>query len=340
MIDLNNSIEQTQIVDSLRAMLAESYPVARLREGSRPAADNLDVIAQFGGFAMSLSEDDGGAGLSVIEDVLLHTELGRHIVSPSALARAVAVRFASETGQADLVAALLDGTKKVCLANHLGESGLSQKGGSDGEHLHLSDADRADLALVLGPRGAALLDLSSVAHTHITSTDRTISLSRAVLRPDHALEFRDSTTSSAARMAKLLISAQLLGMCEAVRDMSVEYAKVRTQFGQPIGSFQAVKHRCANMAINAEVLSAQLMFAAIAERDGWPDALFQIEACWLLACRYSLENCRSSIQVHGGIGFSAECDAHLYLLRAHLLENLGATNAQRQQKILKQAGLS
>ncbi|MEI5678245.1 acyl-CoA/acyl-ACP dehydrogenase [Mesorhizobium sp. CGMCC 1.15528] len=335
MIDLNNSVEQTQIVDSVRAMLAESYPVARLREGSRSAVDNLDVIAQFGGFTMSLPEDDGGAGLSVVEDVLLHTELGRHIVSPSALARTIAVRFAGETGQTELVAALLDGTRKACLANHLGESAQSQTGSANGEHLHLYDVGDADLALVLGPRGVALLDVSSITHTHVASTDRTISLSRAVLGTDHALEFRDATTSSAARMARLLISAQLLGMCEAVRDMSVEYAKVRTQFGQPIGSFQAVKHRCANMAINADVLSAQLLFAAIAERDGWPDALFQIEACWLLACRYTLENCRSSIQVHGGIGFSAECDAHLYLLRTHLLENLGATNTQRQQAVLR-----
>ncbi len=335
MIDLNHSIEQNQIVDSVRSMLAETYPVSRLREGGGFGGDDLDAVAAFGGFAMSLPEDDGGAGLSVVEDVLLHTELGRHIVSPSALARTIAIRFASETGQADLAAALLDGVKKVCLANHLGDAGQSQEEGADSGHLHLYDADGTDLALVLGPRGVALLDLSSVASTLIASTDRTISLSRAVVGPDHALAFCDAAASSAARMARLLISAQLLGMCEAVRDMSVEYAKVRTQFGQPIGSFQAVKHRCANMAINAEVLSAQLIFAAIAEREGWPDAMFQIEACWLLACRYSLENCRSSIQVHGGIGFSAECDAHLYLLRAHLLENLGATNTQRQQALLK-----
>jgi alkylation response protein AidB-like acyl-CoA dehydrogenase len=125
------------------------------------------------------------------------------------------------------------------------------------------------------------------------------------------------------RQAQLLVAAQLLGMAEASRDMAVDYAQVRMQFGQPIGAFQAVKHRCANMAIGAEALRAQLVLAAIAERDGWPDAAFQVDACRLLAARCALANAGANIQMHGGIGFTAECDAHLFLLRAHLLEHLG-----------------
>lgn len=332
MIDLNLSDDQKQILGAVRAMLAAGFPVERLRH-DREAADDLAPIIEFGGFAMSLPEAAGGAGLSVVEDVLLHSELGRHLISPSALATSVAVRHAYDTGRAELAAGIAGGSTRVCLCNWLGEhvDAFANHSTHSG-NLHLYDVDGADLAIVLGPDGLAMLDFSSISHTSVASTDRSVSLSVAAV--DSKPAFLGERDSSALRLARLLISAQLLGISEAVRDLSVEYAKVRTQFGQPIGSFQAVKHRCANMAINSEVLSAQLDFAALAERGSWPDASAQLGACWLLACRYALENCRGAIQVHGGIGFTAECDAHLYLLRAQLYENLGGTNAQRQAKVL------
>lgn len=334
MIDLNYTGDQRQILEAARAMLASSLPVERLR-AERPAPDDLEPITEFGGFTMSLSEDGGGSGLTILEDVLLHRELGRHLVSPSALARTVAVRLAHDAGKADLAAALAEGSVKVCLGNWLAAAGhrggLAYRADEDG-NLHLYDADDADLVLVIDRERVSLLDLAGVERRTMASTDRSVRLSIATVAKNSVLPHAEG--SAAGRLARLLISAQLLGVCEAVRDMSVAYANVRTQFGQPIGAFQAVKHRCANMAIQTEVLSAQLDFAALAEVGGWPDASSQIDACWLLACRYTLDNCRSAIQVHGGIGFTAECDAHLYLLRAQLYENLGATNTTRQQMVL------
>jgi alkylation response protein AidB-like acyl-CoA dehydrogenase len=120
----------------------------------------------------------------------------------------------------------------------------------------------------------------------------------------------------------LLVSAQLLGVATAARDLAVAYAKVRTQFGRPIGGFQAVKHHCANMAVAVEKLSALLDMAAIAVRDGCDDAAFQTAALARLVPRIALANARLCIQIHGGIGFSAEASPQLYLKHAHLLRHL------------------
>ena len=101
--------------------------------------------------------------------------------------------------------------------------------------------------------------------------------------------------------------------------LAVTYAQTREQFGRPIGGFQAIKHHCANMALGVEMLDAQLDFAAITLRDGLPDAGFQIAALTRLAPRTALSVARSGIQIGGGMGFSGEGDAHLYLKQAHVL---------------------
>ena len=334
MIDLNKTVEQNQIVDSVRLLLAANHPVARLRQ-EHVDQEDLGPLREFGAFTMSLPERAGGAGLSAVEDCLLHRELGRHLLSPSAIALTLAIRLANESGDTELLDGLVAGTRKVCLGNLLvARSYLAgEDRHRDSANVHLYDADGKGLGLILCIDGIALVDLPAGTDAEVAAADHTIRLTRSSIGT--LPRFRNAA-SPIARLAKLLISAQLLGICEAARDLASEYAKVRTQFGQPIGSFQAIKHRCANMAINAEVLSAQLDFAAIAERDGWEDAGAQIDAAWLLACRYTIDTCRSAIQVHGGIGFSAECDAHLYLLRAQLFENLGGTAADRLQRVLEE----
>jgi len=330
MIDLNLAPEQQQIVDSARAMLERHYPIERLRKDGA-AADDLGAIAEFGGFILSLPEDVGGGGLTAVEDMLLQVEFGRHLVSPSALAMPLALRLCHEAGHNDLLKELLAGEKTVALGNFL-------TGGADvfAGALHLYDASAANFALVSTPSAAGLIDLANVGREPIASAIPAVALTRATISDADIAIRREGSTTSVPAFARLLVSAQLLGISEALRDMTVEYAKVRTQFGQPIGAFQAVKHRCADMAIRAEAHSAQLTIAALALGGDWSDAAFQLDAAWLLACRYAMENARSAIQVHGGIGFSAECDAHLYLLRAQLFENLGAGTSRREADLCRQ----
>jgi alkylation response protein AidB-like acyl-CoA dehydrogenase len=116
--------------------------------------------------------------------------------------------------------------------------------------------------------------------------------------------------------------------------MAVAYAKERVQFGKPIGSFQAIKHRCADMAMASEMAWAQLLHATIAQRDGTPGAAYQVKAACLLAGRSAVENSSGSIQVHGGIGFTAEMDAHRFVKRARVLEQLGGDPTEQRAALL------
>jgi alkylation response protein AidB-like acyl-CoA dehydrogenase len=110
--------------------------------------------------------------------------------------------------------------------------------------------------------------------------------------------------------------------------MAVGYAGMREQFGRPIGSFQAVKHHCANMAIAARLACDQVSFAAVAIDDGRADAALQVESAVYVAGSSALDNCGKNIQVHGGMGFSDEADPHLLLKRARvLLEIAGGLEA-------------
>jgi alkylation response protein AidB-like acyl-CoA dehydrogenase len=101
--------------------------------------------------------------------------------------------------------------------------------------------------------------------------------------------------------------------------MSVAYAGVREQFGRPIGSFQAVKHHCANMAMAARCARDQTNFAAVAIDEGRDDAALQVECALFVAGTAALENAGLNIQIHGGLGFSDEADPHLLLKRTQLL---------------------
>jgi alkylation response protein AidB-like acyl-CoA dehydrogenase len=113
--------------------------------------------------------------------------------------------------------------------------------------------------------------------------------------------------------------------------MAVEYAKARQQFGKPIGSFQAIKHLCADMAIRAEAAACQVIFAALVQAEGHAGVDFHSVAAKLVAVEAALQNAAQNIQIHGAIGFTAEADAHLFIKRAHVLEQLwGDTRQQRR----------
>jgi alkylation response protein AidB-like acyl-CoA dehydrogenase len=112
-----------------------------------------------------------------------------------------------------------------------------------------------------------------------------------------------------------------LGIADAVRDMSIEYAKQRVQFGKPIGTFQAVKHRCADMAMRSHAATAQTLFAAFHVESRAEDATFQAAAAVLVANKAASSNAADNVQNHGAIGFTVEHDAGLFARRAHMLEH-------------------
>ncbi|EAQ12851.1 acyl-CoA dehydrogenase-like protein [Maritimibacter alkaliphilus HTCC2654] len=279
--DLTPGEDLRQILDAAQAMLDSHYPVARLQEGM--GGDDLDPLEDFGAFALALPEDAGGAGFSIVEEAHLHVALGRHLVGPGALASAIARR--------------LDAGVTACI-------GVASNG-----TWTLVDPEGADHAVIRVDGGFGL--------SPVTDPKTTAPLGAGL--PVAKMARTGTNRPVDADLARLLAAAQLLGVATGARDLAVDYAKIREQFGQPIGTFQAIKHHTANMTLGIEMVSALLDMAAIALCDGHPDAGFQVAALTRLAPRVALDNARTGIQIHGGIGFSAEANAHLFLKQAHVL---------------------
>jgi len=313
--DLNRSADQRQILDAAATMLATSYPLSRLRE---QGSDDFGALAEFGTFALALPEERGGAGFDLVDEALVHVLLGRHAVSSRAAAAAIASRLAAELGRDNLAREVAAGTVAVAAAIPSGDGVLA------------IDMAGAAFALLFGKQQLALLDLEGAGRQEVSGLGHGVSLTR--LGHNAVATLGVSTEGGLLDTADLLVSAQLLGVAEASRDLAVSYAQIRRQFGRPIGSFQAIKHHCANMAIAAEAVSSLLDLAAIALSEGRDDASFQVAALRLLAPRAALENARMCIQLHGGIGFSAEADAHHFLKQAHLLSRLGGGAAMLDRK--------
>jgi alkylation response protein AidB-like acyl-CoA dehydrogenase len=132
----------------------------------------------------------------------------------------------------------------------------------------------------------------------------------------------DADAAALRRAATVLVAAEAVGVAERTLEMSVEFAKVREQFGKPIGTFQAIKHRCADMATRTEVARAVVTYAAVAVQDGEPDADFHVHSAKALAADAAIQNATDNVQNHGGMGYTWESDAHLYLKRARVLEHV------------------
>ena len=317
-IDLVPSDEQRMIEDGLRDFLHGRLPVERLRDPRNHGAAAERALWQelcgLGLFGLGSAEADGGMGLGLAEEALAARALGLTLASPSLLAQIAAPHFAADES---LLTALVAGTARAAFANDLGDGTA-----------HLIDGDDADQVLLLSPQSAVLLPLRDLGQAEaVDGMDETVSLARVSIPAE--LPARPAI----ADRASLLIAACLTGLAQAATTMAVDYAKAREQFGQPIGAFQAIKHQCADMAARAEAAEAQCFYTAVSFGNGLDDAS-ETAAARMLATRAGIDNAKANIQIHGGMGFTAECDAHLFLKRAHLMALLGSNRSAERQRLL------
>lgn len=321
MIDILPSAEQTAFIGGI------ANAIAKEASGKGQGRDAWRFFAELGCFGMGLDESVGGAGFSIADEALIHQELGRQLVTPNVLAAVLAARLALDAGDADLARRIVAGTQRVAFASPL--NGQVSATGLQGEFHLLTRADDA-IVLCTSPRGSALAKAGSFQQRDVVpSTDETLELVRA--SPAAPVLWIPDKDQQLWRHASLLIAAQLVGIAEATQNRAVEYAKVRQQFGKPIGAFQAVAHHCANMAMRSDAAASQLYFAAIALRDKARDAAFQVAAACAYAMEAAFQNATMAIQVHGAIGFAAESGLHLFLKRAILLRHLA--DGERTQEL-------
>jgi alkylation response protein AidB-like acyl-CoA dehydrogenase len=323
-MDLLPTPEQEEIASSAAAFLAGALPPERTRaligEPSNVDATAWLAAADLGWFALGLPSDVGGVGCGLADEALLFREIGRSLASGPFLATTLAARVAAFAGDADLGRQIVAGRRVgfgVLGADAtLGPTGLT---GS----LYVVDGDDSDLVLVPTQERAALFARADVGElATIECIDPTARLARTTTTDSAPMAVVEAGVDPVGRRATVLVAALLTGIAEATAALSAEHAKNRIQFGRPIGVNQAVKHPCADMAVRAELAWAQAAVAALALDEGRADAELQCLSAFVVAADAAERNGAATVQVLGGMGFTFDHDAHLYVKRAFVLTRL------------------
>lgn len=326
-MNLLPSDDQLELVAAAADFISSRPPVTAIREHrDESTLVDKDVWregAELGLLTLALDERFGGSGQSIDDEVMLFMELAKHLAIGPFLASTLAARVAAGDGKSELVAQIAAGTAMVGLAELRGDGEI----GSDGfkGSFDLLDCAGSSHALLVTRDGAALAELGEFGDiTAVESVDPATRLATATVTSGRVVAWLPAETEWIWGRAQILASAYLAGLAEAITQVCTEHAKTREQFGRPIGVHQAIKHAVVDMAVRAESASAQTLFAAAALKADRPDTEFQILAAKTVAGQAALSNGSGSIQVHGGMGYTYEHDAHLYLKRAIVYKNLFA----------------
>jgi alkylation response protein AidB-like acyl-CoA dehydrogenase len=334
-MDLLPTEEQLEIVNTVSAQLAADFSLNDLAANDE-TDDVIDAAlwqrcAELGWFALGISEANGGVGYTLVEEALLFEELGAHATPGPFLATVLAGHVAADSGASDVLERVLSGTSQLALAEPEDVDAVVSAESVRGT-FRITDHGGAELALALSGEVAAIIDLTGVATSPEASLDPLVPLATATL---DAKPLACMSGPSVRRRATVLVAAELAGIARATAEQSTEYAKDRQQFGVPVGSFQAVKHRCADMAVRADAAVNLTHMAALAVVDDRPDADFQAEAARVLAADAALENSQINVQNHGGIGFTWEHTAHRYVTRAQFRARTAGTREQHLTALLE-----
>jgi alkylation response protein AidB-like acyl-CoA dehydrogenase len=289
------SADQLSLASTIEESVRPLLPLARLHAALEESSEVWSSLGEIGIFAITLPEAQGGSGLGAVEEALIAMLLGRCLAAPAVLATMGAAHAAPVEG------AELNGRRIAAGYRRANRTVAVENAGCD--FVLVRDADIA--AVYATPSQDA------------RSLDRTLWLASLQEYPALGKPVAQFDAAGVLRL-RLIDAAVLSGIAQTALEMAVSYAGMREQFGRPIGSFQAVKHHCANMAIAANCARDQTAFAAVAVDEERADAAMQVESALLVAGKAALDNAAKNIQIHGGIGFSDEADPHLLLKRAQL----------------------
>ncbi len=301
---------------------------ALLEADSEARPSYWQEMADLGWLGIHLPEEHGGAGAGLSELVVVLDELGRQVAPgpylPTVLASGVIARCGSDEQCAYFLPGLADGS--VVAALGLGGSLTLTDGVLDGDGGIVLGGAGADLLLLRAgedlvalPRGADGLTLSGTKDLDPSRRSARVTVSSVGVRDNDVLA---GAVPPARSLARTLGAAEAVGVMAACTDAAVAYAKERVQFGRTIGTFQAVKHHCADLLVAAELATAAVWDAARASADSVDEFDLVAAMAAQLAFGPAVHSAQMNIQVHGGIGFTWEHDAHLYLRRALVLDGL------------------
>ena len=296
-----------------RRWLDERFPIARVRaladgdSGEDPA--DWRELAELGWLGLCVPEKHGGAGLGAVHLAVVLEETGRRLLpSPllaSTLAALAIVQSASEAQKARWLPALAAGESRFALATG---------------RRHVWGALLADRFVARIGDDFALVEARDARVEPEIVLDRTRRSGRLErVGADAGAKLPATADELLARLtpwACVALAAEMAGGADALLAMTSAYAATREQFGKPIGSFQAVKHPLVNVLMGVEGLRSLVYAAATALDAGDPDAETLGRMAKAKACDVYVFAASRAVQLHGGFGFTLDCDAHLYLKRA------------------------
>jgi alkylation response protein AidB-like acyl-CoA dehydrogenase len=376
-VHLEFTAEQDELRYGVRAMLARECPISLVREvvekGATPDALWSQMV-ELGWPALTVPERAGGLGMGTVELAVVVEELGR-VLAPGPFVPTVTqlAPIVAEAGSREQQERFLGG---IAAGELTGTLALVEESGSvdaghitatatpDGDGFVLEgaketvvEASTADEIAVVartpGTRGddgvgAFVVSRSDVRLEPIDALDPTRPLARVALDgvrigADRALGAPGPATAAAVRraveVAAMALAVETVGAAQAIFDITLTYAKQREQFGAPIGSFQAIKHKFADMLVALERARATSYFAAltIAEDDDRRALATSTAKAAAGDCAALLA--KEGIQIHGGIGYTWEHDMHLYVRRVKSSSLLFGNAAQHRARVADLIGL-
>ncbi|MGO8960349.1 MAG: acyl-CoA dehydrogenase family protein [Streptosporangiaceae bacterium] len=371
---LGVSAEQEELRASVRRFLADRAPLTAVRE-LMETSDGLDPAVwrqageQLGLQGIAIPEEYGGSGFSFAEQAIVLEELGSALYGGPYLASAVLAATAllassDEDAKNTYLPGIASGEVIATLAFteedgswdpdavRLAASHDARAGGwqLDGRKSFVLDGHTASLILVVGRAAGELAlfavqaDAPGLSRTALPTLDQT----RKLAKLDFAavpgtlvgqLGAGGAVLNHTLDVAAIALAAEQLGGAQRALDMAVGYAKVRHQFGRPIGSFQAIKHRCADLLLEVESLRSAVQYAAAAVAENSTEIPVVASLVKAYGSDVYFHVAAENIQIHGGIGFTWEHDAHLYFKRAKSSELFLGDASYHREHLATRIGL-
>jgi alkylation response protein AidB-like acyl-CoA dehydrogenase len=348
-MDFELSDEQVALREAASDFFAHRWSADRVRGAlDRPPVTVPDElwheVAQLGWVGIAVPTDVGGSGGDVMTAAVLAEAAGGSLFPSaltSAVTAAVALERSGDESRRSLLIDLCEGSRRVACAfeepgGAWGPDAVTAHASSQdgmwvvhGTKILVADADTADTFLVAArtPAGLGLVevpaDARGVTCTPMNRIDAgsiaEVALDAVAVAPGALLggaERAEATLRATYDVATVLAAADLLGVAQAALDTTTAYAKERVQFDRPIGSFQAVSHRLADVLVDVEITRSLVYGACLALDEHQPDAAALVSAVKATANDAAVRATEAAVQLHGGIGFTWELDVHLLLRRA------------------------
>ncbi len=364
--------EQEELRKSIKRFLEDKCSISTVRT-LMETEDGFDkdvwtqMGTQLGLQGIAIPEEYGGSGFSYVELLVIFEELGRTLAcvpffSTVGLAVSTLLTCDDEDAKKEYLSQIASGEKVATLAisedsGRFDSEGISLSAKKDGDKYVLSghksfvvDGTTADFILVVAKsdKGISLFAVDSGANGLSKESLATMDQTRKQAR----LEFNNTEArligkegqawkniEKALDLAAVCLTAEQVGGAQVCLDTSVEYAKNRIQFGRPIGSFQAIKHKCADMLLQVESARSAAYYAAWAAQED-SDELPVVSSLAKAFCSEAFFHCAAeNIQIHGGIGFTWEHDAHLYFKRAKSSELMLGDPSYHRELMLQRLGI-